>query len=288
MTMQRLENELRGTHDPRDLERADIVASMLKARGEDIPLPSVVTPASNEALAVEKPTARTFSKDQLILPETSLPKEVSEVLERAKKVGIGVFEAYHLSDITLDQNSNVEGWDKKPEDWYWKQIGDGNVSQDAPKLPGFWVLIDKTQKPGYKNGRQVYENDPFGDLLKQLRKDKKVQTVKGFSDTSRFSISHDELTQVVLPEIAKLLGVESSAVRLPKAIEFNIIGNLKHPEWGDTNTWEWFNDKFGDGRRLIGGRSVLGGLTDVYYDWSDRRRDRLGFRPLVVIPSKKP
>ena len=286
MTMQRLENELRGTRDPRDLERADIVASMLKARGEDIPLPSVVTPASNEALAVEKPTARTFSKDQLILPEASLPKEVSEVLERAKKVGIGVFEAYHLSDITLDQNSNVEGWDKKPEDWYWRQIGNGKVSQDAPKLPGSWILIDKTQKPDYKDGRQVYENDPFGDLLKQLRKDKKIQTLKGIPDTSRSRISHDELTQVVLPEIAKLLGVESSAVRLPKAIEFNIIGNLKHPEWGDTNTWEWFNDKFEDGSRLVGGSSGLGGLAVVHSHWSDLHYDDFGFRPLVVLSPK--
>ncbi len=42
--LQRLEQGLRGTGDPRDLNRADVVASWLKERGSDISLSSIATP----------------------------------------------------------------------------------------------------------------------------------------------------------------------------------------------------------------------------------------------------
>lgn len=78
-----------------------------------------VTPVS-VATPVETPTPKTLSKDKLILPETQMPQYVSEVLQRAEEAGIGVFEPYHLSGITLTRELRVEGWKKKPEDWYWK------------------------------------------------------------------------------------------------------------------------------------------------------------------------
>lgn len=275
MAMRYIEGGLRGTGDPGKQE----------SLGKDIPLPSVVT--SVEKPSVKTSELQTFSQDQLILPETALPQEVSDALQRAEKAGIGVFEAYRLSGITLTRDSQVKGWDKKPDDWYWDQIKNGKLSPDAAKLPDAWVLIDKTQKKDYnKYGKQMYKNDPFGPILQKLRNIKKIQSIKGTPDTSRFGISHYELTLVVLPEIAKLLGVDKSAVKLPKEIEFNVIGNFKHPEWGKINTWEWFDDKFGVDRRLRGGFSGYGGLASVNYDWSDRHRDLIGFRPFVVFPSK--
>lgn len=288
--MQYLENELRRTGDPRDLERADIVASMRKSRGMDISLPSIVPiEATPIVKSPETPVEiKTLSKDQLILSEATLPQYVSDILQRAEKAGIGVFEPYHLSGVTLTKDSEVHGWDRKPEDWYWDQIQNGNVGKDAVTLPNSWILIDKTQKPDYKDGKQMYEKDPLGSIISRLRKEGKIQKVKGIPDASRFRISHDELTQTALPEIANLLGVEASDVRLPKAIEFNVIGNFKHPEWGKTNTWEWFDDSFGDGRRLVGGRSGFGGLTLVSYRWSDAHGDRIAFRPLVVVSPPKP
>lgn len=238
----------------------------------------------DELPAVEVPKA--LSRDQLILPETALPQYVLEVLQRAERAGIGVFEAYHLSDFVLDQNSNVEGWNSRPENWYWEQIRNGRVSQDAPQLPGSWVLIDKTQRPDHEDSRQLDKNDPLGPLLARLRKKERIENVQDIPSTSRFAISSDELTQVVLPEIAKLLGVETSQVRLPKAIEFNVIGNFEHPEWGITDTWEWFDEKFGDNYRLVGGRSNFGGLANVHYDWSGLHVDGIAFRPLVVVSPK--
>lgn len=287
MSMQYTE---RGLERFGDNDLAKIQAGLREAFGrrhpelKDIDFPPVVASVSSAVAAVEAP--KNLSQDQLILPETTLPQEVLDILQRAEKSGVGVFETYRLSGVTLTKDANVDGWDKKPEGWYWEQIKSGKVSQDAPKLPNSWVLVDKTQKPDYNNGKQLHDKDPFGPLLKQLRKDKKIQAMKGIPDTSRFGISHDELTQVILPEIAKILGVEASAVRLPREIEFNVIGNLKHPEWGKTNTWEWFDDNFGDDGRLIGGGSDRGGLACVGYDWSDRHFGSVAFRPLVVVSPK--
>ena len=247
--------------------------AMIKVYGDE-PFP---------ANQVEKPTPITFSKDQLILPETKMPQEVQEVLQRAEKAGFTSFQPYHLSGVTLTQGTIVPGWNSKPEDWYWDRIRNGKLSKDASKLPDSWVLVDTTQRPNYKGGMQLHENDSFGPFLKQLRDNKRIQTIKGIPDTSRFSISPDELTQVVLPGIARLLEVESPTVRFPKEIEFNIIGNFKYPEWGQSNTWEWLDDSFGDGSRLLGGLSGDGGLTRVIHRWSGVHYDGVAFRPLVVI-----
>jgi len=284
MAMQYIESELRRQGKE---NLADTIASVHKLNGSDIPFPSAAT-------SIEKPVAQTpetpvaikrFSRDQLILPETQIPQEVSDILQRAERAGIRL-EPYHLSNVVLDENSSVEGWNSKPERWYWEQIGKGNIGQDAPKLSDSWVLVDPITRPDYKDGEQLHISDPLGPLLAKLRKEKKIKNLKGIPAASRFVISPNELIAVVLPEIAELLGVEASAVRLPKAIEFNVIGNMKHPEWGQANTWEWFEDNFEDDNRLAGGDSDNGGLADVDYGWSCGRYGGVAFRPLVVVSPK--
>lgn len=274
--LERLVREFRKAGHP---DIADGVKSWANIAAQRKDLPKSFSPVETPA-----ETPQTFSKDQLILSETQIPQEVSEVLDRAKDAGITSLEPYHLSGVTLAQDSQVEGWNKRPEPRFWERIANGEIA--PAKLPDAWVLVDKTERPGYKDGKQLHENDPFGSLLKRLRREKKVETIKGIPETSRFGLSHDELTKVVLPEIATLLGVDASQVRLPKAIEFNVIGNSKHPEWGNTNTWEWFADGFGVSRRLFGGGSGDGGLTLVPHLWSDNHYVNVAFRPLVVVSPK--
>lgn len=235
--------------------------------------------------------ARPLSQDRLILPYEELPKEVLEILQRAEKAGICVFEPYHFSGITLTQDTRVDGWNEKPGDWFWKQIEMGRIRQDPSRLPRAWVLSDNTPRPGYNRGKQLHENDPLGTVLAKLREDGKIKTFERIPKTSRFGISYNELTQVVLPEIARILGIESVQVRLPRAIECNVIGNLKHPEWGEhgANTAEWLQDSFeysGRYYRLIGGNPVSSDLTSVIYDSPDKRFGSVAFRPLVVISPK--
>jgi len=96
-------------------------------------------------------------------------------------------------------------------------------------------------------------------------------------------LSWDQLHNDILPEIAKKFGVSQSQIRLPKAIEFNVLGNMHHSEWGETNTWEWFEDSFEADSRLVGGRSDVGGLALVNHLSSASPYDNVGFRPLVVF-----
>jgi len=145
------------------------------------------------------------------------------------------------------------------------------------------MLIDGREKPQYQDGKQTYENDILAETLEDLRK-KKVITdfeVKG----SRFNISWDELHKPeVKKAIAEALDVPEESLRLPRAIEWNYLGNAYHPKWGETNTWEWFEDSYQKGTgRLGGGNSGGGGLSSVLWGDPSGRSDSLGFRPQVVF-----
>lgn len=258
-------NQRQAENDP----AADL-ADVLREHYGDIPLTSVDT-----------------ALEQLVVPTP--PQELIDTVTRAKELGVTVFDAVFLTAKELSQDTEFAGWNVKPGDWYWNQIKRGTIAKDAARLPGAWVLVDRTPKPNYDGGKQLYEDDPFGPLLKGLREEGRIQVPSGYEHvpaTSRFAISADELEQAVFPEIAKFLGVEGIAeVRKPKGIEFNVLGNLRYPQLGETDTWEWFDDKFGGDRRLVGGDSDVGGLASVDRFWSGYHYDFVGFRPLIVFPS---
>lgn len=229
-----------------------------------------------------------LSRADLILPKEPSPKALG-LLKRAEEVGLGgIFAVHSLSGIRLTKDTQVLGWNKKPEDWYWEQIKSGTIGKDAARLPDVEILIDKTRRPNYlKDGKQLHENDPLGSFMARLRKEKKISSNKGISETSRFWASPDpELTQVILPEMAKLLGEDASEVRLPTEIEFNILGNLIYRHFGEVDTTEWLNEKFLGERRLFGGNSVDGGVTSFNCLWSDDVLGHFTFRPLVVVSPK--
>ncbi len=129
----------------------------------------------------------------------------------------------------------------------------------------------------------MYENDPLASILADLRKRKIIQDFQ--VKNSRFNVSHNELHKPEVKEaIAEALGVKPENIRLPRVIEWNYIGNAFHNEWGNTNTWEWFEDDYMNGqRRLYGGLSENGGLSSVNWFGPDYRHGNLGFRPLVVF-----
>lgn len=153
-----------------------------------------------------------------------------------------------------------------------------------------WVLIDGSPKPNYDEGKQQYVDDPFAPILAQLREEGKITVpshVKHVPEASRFGVSLEEIEAEVVPRVAqKLLGIDAGRIRVPKEIEFNVIGNLYHPEWGQTNTWEWLYDNFGDGYRLLGGYSDYGGLASVLDCRPAYHDDYIGFRLLAEFPQK--
>ncbi len=208
------------------------------------------------------------------------PQELVDALKRVKEQGVNSFEPHYLPPIILKEEDDYPGWKVKPLDWYWGLITVGNIDKDAAKLPGAWVIVDGMQKPNYANGNQMYEDDFLVTVLNKLRDEGKIHNTIGGRAGSRFDISFDEISQHVNPVIAKLLGVDANQVRLPKEIEFNVLGNMFHPEWGNTSTYEWLEDKFGGGSRLFGGGSEI---TSLSRRLSRDSLDRIGFRPLIVF-----
>ncbi|HEU0050828.1 MAG TPA: hypothetical protein VFQ60_02100, partial [Patescibacteria group bacterium] len=151
------------------------------------------------------------------------------------------------------------------------------LDPSAVDLPGGWILVDTCEKPnfGYE-----YENDPLGRALEELRKEELVEdfVVK----ESRFNLSPEELKNPkVLETFAKALNpytIPGFTITIPRAIEFNILGNIYYPQWGDTDTSEWFSDTYRNGERLFGGNSEGNGISLVSWFFSTTRLGGIGFR----------
>lgn len=257
---------------------------------DPLALPNIEAPLSlsDQLVVREKDAWKSFlGTEDIDVPNP--PQELLDALARAEEKGITVFEAHFFPRIEFEQNSQYPGWNVRPEGWYWEQIKTGNVAEGAAKLDGLWVLVDGSQKPAYDKGRQLHENDPFGLILTRLRREGKIAVPDSYRhvpEISRFAVTPNEREAHFNSALAEMLGVQADLVRVLRAIEFNVLGNLYHPEWGQTNTAEWFNDKFEGDDRLIGGGSDYGGLAYVYCHWSGGRGGGVGFRPLVVFPSQ--
>ena len=222
----------------------------------------------------------------------SIPDEITpERYEKWKEAG---FELHYLPNEELTEERDLPGWKKKPgtrytpdRGWgieFFDEVKNGNLPKDSLKLPAAWVLTDAREKPQYQDGKQAYKEDVLGPVLEDLRKRNIITDFK--VKNSRFNISWDELNKPEVKQaIAEAMDVPEESLRLPRAIEWNFIGNAYHPEWGETNTWEWFDDPYLRGRRrLSGGRSGPGGLSRVRWDGPGDRSGSLGFRLQVVFP----
>lgn len=172
-----------------------------------------------------------------------------------------------------------------------------------------WILIESTPKPNFNDGEQAYIDDPFMKILESLRADKKIAkcefTVIGVDpktneavqisakvdSKSRFGLSATELYRSFLPKLAELHSLDKRKLRTPSLHEFTMIGGLFHPEWGETNTREWLNDKMSGGtmpHHVVGGNSELGGFNDASNEWDEFRSQGIGFRVVIDFSQPKP
>ncbi len=242
-----------------------------------------------ELLDREAESLRNFFGYDIEVPE--LPEEITpERYEKWKEMGL---ELHYLPDEELDEGRDLPGWKKKPgtrytpdKKWgieFFDEVKNGNLPKETLKLPAAWILVDTREKPQYQDGKQKYADDILAETLEDLRK-KKVITDFKVKD-SRYNISWDELNKPeVKKAIAEALDVPPESLRLPRAIEWNYMGNVYYPKWGGANTWEWFEDSYMKGQgRLDGGSSGDGGLSIVRWDDPDGRSAGLGFRPQVLF-----
>ena len=190
----------------------------------------------------------------------------------------------------MTEDKNYPGWKKKPVTNInlFAALKDkkNKLAPDTLKLPGTWVLVDSREKPGWVNDQttaQPYEDD--GDIEQAIAELRTRGLIAGDANKgARFRISWEELQKPEVKEaIAVILDVPPDSIRLPRAIEYNFLGNAHYQKWGDSNTYEWFQDSYQGSGHLIGGSSDNGGLSYVFWGSAGGRGGNIGFRPLIVI-----
>lgn len=218
------------------------------------------------------------------------PDDLFATLQNFAERGIkGFDEVYYQPRLQLTEND--EFWKGrgivKPEPYFWQQIKNGDFRQEAAMLEEGWYIGDRRGKPMYAYRQQRYgEDDYIEPLMTYLRATNRIQKYSILPDYSRFGASPQEIEGVILPEFAERSEARGG-VRNRRYMEFNVRGNIAHPEYGQTNTWEWFGDSaFRGSRRLFGGLSGRGGLALVFDDSVDGRDTGTGFSPVVFFPSK--
>lgn len=157
------------------------------------------------------------------------------------------------------------------------------------RLPLQWAAMETIARPNYNDGIQLLENDALASVLEDLRKAGRIDIpdwCKHIPPVSRFGVSPQEVGGPIAARVAEIGKVDKQNVDVPTYAAFNYFGNLAHPEFGETDTWEVLADALRDGGCLIGGCRGIGGLSCV--DWHPRdRRGDLAFRFRVVFPSSK-
>lgn len=229
-------------------------------------------------------TARMLSKrfGKRILVDPLPPEFTEENLARWAKFNM---RPVFLPGENITEERPLKGWIKL-QAWFYKHVKNGYIKpiwQDLSPtmLRRGWYLADFTESVDYTDGSQVFVNDPLAPIIAQLREQKLVGKFDNTPLGSRFAITSDEWQNVVLTHIASKLGVAWCQTRLERANEFNAIGNLYDSNRGKFNTWEWFQDQFGDSYRLCGGSRGHGGLAFVGDRWSDDRHAYIAGHPLV-------
>lgn len=224
------------------------------------------------------------------IPLKHLPTEITEErFLKWKKLGLGL---HFMPEIEMTLDKQYPGWKIKPYGWFYDRIavedildcdttGQLRVVKKPANLGGKWILIDERPKPEDKNGL-LYENDFLSPVMKKLRKNGTIEHNQSLNAGTRFFTSWTEFNEILKPEIAKILGVKTENVRLPRIIEYNYLGNFLHPDWGKTDTWEWLQEACGGGKyRTRGGHSFAGGLAIVYWRGAEGHGTDRGFRPVV-------
>jgi hypothetical protein len=257
------------------------------------------------------------AESSVLSPES----ELFDLQEKAREIsGFSLDIVVCLEETFPKREALPNGW-TKPDEWLYDQIGKGRLPEATMSLPTTTILIEDVQKPEvvasyYGNPRRSYTQhiaalrergvsirdsqkeearalgfieDPLAKYLTAWRETGDIESIAGVPRGSRFGLSAGEIERLVLPQVARMLNIRSDRVRLPKAAEFMYVGNKQHPEWGKTTSSEWFDDRFGDSSRLVGGgrhgifSSNPDSLGDIDCAMSNTRSSSRGFR-LAILP----
>lgn len=216
-----------------------------------------------------------FFGETVVVPRA--PQLLWKTLETLKSKRITIFSPHYLPAKKFEEKSEYPGWHTRPQEWFWEQIEEGELSADSANLPGVWVLVDHS----------VLQRDPFGNILGKLfeRRYRKSEFPTLDHWDPRLNISAHDLDRMVFPALRSRFELEGDKVevRSPRAIEFNFLGNLHHPEFANSPHSIWLEDPHLSGSRLVSGNANRGGLTGIDWRRPDLRYDVVGFRPMIVF-----
>ena len=260
-----------------DTKDSDKVIELLKVINECGKQDKIVgNELAERILAVEKRTLSEFFKRPIDVPP--LPDEITR--ERIKQWEKQKLELHYLPEVDMSNERHLKNWKKQPKLGLLRST---DLPNDVMWLTGCWVLVDARPKPNYKGGSEYEDDQDFlGPVLEESRK---MDLIANFENPqSRYAISSEELEKPeVVAAFASACGLEPEQISLPRMIEFNVIGNIHHPEWGETDCGEWFADGYETGQwqwRLNGGCVDQGGLSYVYTSDYQDRSGKYGFRIL--------
>lgn len=191
----------------------------------------------------------------------------------------------------MSEDRDFPGWEHKPGKRYTKykngieffdevrEIQDHPDNQSNPHLRGLspldllgaWVLKDTRAKRDCDDVDQVYEND---NLFRMTIGSRNMRSVHDFSQRDFWN---------PLASALRIDSIPGAIMRLPRAIEANVMGQSKG--FHDTNTYEWCEERYNFDGRLITGRAESGGASFV--SWYNGEGGYAGCRPLVVFMTKE-
>lgn len=227
---------------------------------------------------------RKLSGIDVIIPKP--PKDLLETMETLQVEGISKFEPFYTPSI-ISKLGYLPDFLDKPEWWFLSQIANGRLSEDAETIRSGWYLVDTCRKPNLEKGENRYEDDYLGPIMQKLRREGEIYTFRKLPEDSRLGASPNEIQNVIMPELSRARSIPQA--RSMRAIEFNVWGKMSHPEWGETDTLEWFEDELKGSvgpLTLIGGSSKRGGLSDIGFGWPYHRHADAGFRLVIPFPQK--
>lgn len=160
---------------------------------------------------------------------------------------------------------------------FWgRKLSVSNIERRS--LPGRWVVVEVRPKPDWDDPNGYGPDDKMAEILELA---------------TRFGTSWNTPHGGRLNILATALGLSPNSVRLPTAEEANFVGNLfllanravgtTLPNLGSSRSWEWCENSYGFGNRLVFGNSEGGGLAAVDWFWRSDTHHNLGFRVLAVL-----
>ncbi|MEI8360930.1 MAG: hypothetical protein WCG01_02285 [bacterium] len=255
--------------------KADEVYKMLE-QTSDLVLKLKEKLPFNELIKSEKQKLEAFFGMTIEVP--SLPSEVT--YEKMAMWQEQNFELHYLPDIKMGEKDVFPGWKKKPNDSFYKYIKNGKIDASADQLKAGWILVDATQKPDSRG--DVYINDALGEKIAEMRQEGIIRN-NSQTATTRFRTNPLRLnTGEAKQGFSEVLGVSLRQIELPRAIEYNVIGQMHHKEWEKSYNFEWFNDKLGNNDYLVSGDNYGNcKFSDIKNMACNEERDNLGFRLFI-------